>query len=65
MTYNDKQVILERLLQVWMVYPELRLGQLLSNAVYKDDDLFYISNNKLLDRLQELAEKYGSEPESE
>lgn len=38
----------------WMLHPELRLGQLL--CVVWDDDLFYVSDELLMQRLQsELA----------
>jgi len=65
MTTSNNRIVLDKLLEVWSVYPEMRLGQLLDNATYMEDDLFYISNQKLLDRLQEFAEKVMAEPEEE
>jgi hypothetical protein len=47
---RDKSEVLERLLWAWFAAPELRLGQLISNAA--GDDLFYIEDYELLERVE-------------
>lgn len=36
---------------VWKQYPDLRLGQLLSN-VYRDPALYYVEDDKLVEEIQ-------------
>ena len=57
-------VILERLQKVWSVYPDLRLGQLISAAMTDPDQLFYISDEQLISNLEKLlAEEEPHKPE--
>jgi len=48
--------ILKRLEVVWKKYPDLRLGQLLVNAVYDQTDsiLFYIEDEKLIKKIEKF-----------
>ena len=48
--------ILKSVGDIWKNYPDLRLGQLLLNAV-RDPMLYYIEDDKLVD---ELVKLYGS-----
>lgn len=48
--------ILKSVGDIWKNYPDLRLGQLLLNAV-RDPMLYYIEDDKLVD---ELIKLYGS-----
>ena len=44
--------ILNELQDIWMEVPDLRLGQLLLNVV-KDPELYYIEDEKLIEKLKE------------
>ena len=56
-TVEEKFKIMDRLLAVWLKYPDLRLGQLIfSKLVYdlpSEEDVFYVED----ERLMELMEK--------
>jgi hypothetical protein len=45
--------VLSAIRDKWYEYPDLRLGQLLINAVYSDD-LFYIEEDKLIKKLNKF-----------
>lgn len=45
--------ILYRLENIWLEFPDLRLGQLLLN-VSKDPELYYLEDEKLIDKLEEF-----------
>ena len=62
MTWEGREVTLKILLDVLNVYPDLRIWQLLMNATHSDE-LYYISNKKLRERLQQYAEQFWSQPE--
>ncbi|HEY5268191.1 MAG TPA: hypothetical protein VII94_03575 [Candidatus Saccharimonadales bacterium] len=34
-TYEEKKLVMEKLLEVWAKYPDLRLGQLIISVIYK------------------------------
>lgn len=44
---------LKELGEIWKKNPELRLGQLIDNVLLQEEDLYYISDVKLLERLKE------------
>lgn len=46
---------LEKLSTIRTRYPDLRIGQILSNAI-QDKELFYISDQKLFECLDQLLE---------
>ena len=50
-TDDRKEAIVRRILDVWMQFPELRLGQLLV-AVSRPDSLFYMEDEDLVARLE-------------
>lgn len=43
----------------WIAAPDLRLGQLLLNAMRPSEDLYYMEDDMLLKRLSELAANIG------
>ncbi len=47
---------LERIREVWERHPDMRLGQLLLAALF-DDELFYIEDAALLNRLEHALRK--------
>ena len=63
MERNPKRIpgIVKELTKIWKKYPQLRLGQLLYNAVYfmqQDfDNLYYMEDNKLIEFLQDYDQK--------
>jgi hypothetical protein len=51
-----KRDLLITIEKIWLKYPELRLGQIISNIVYEDGDVYFIDNDNLLKRLREEYE---------
>lgn len=47
------KVILERLEKLWKKYPDLRLGQLITNAINDIIVLYYVEDENLLDCLED------------
>ena len=47
--------VLDKIKNIWKKYPDLRLGQLICNAVC-DPALYYIEDNELVEALKELYE---------
>lgn len=45
---------------VWIAAPDLRLGQLLLNAMRPGEDLYQVEGDVLLQRLNELTAKIGA-----
>lgn len=52
--------ILHEIERIWQAFPDLRLGQLLLNAV-RDPALYYIEDEELVHRLLENAYNYAKE----
>ncbi len=54
-TKIQKREVIERLLDVWLSVPELRLGQLIDTGVPCGDkrDLFYIEDYDLLHEIED------------
>lgn len=44
--------ILKRLEELWKKYPDLRLGQLISNVI-QDPALYYVEDEQLIDYLEQ------------
>jgi hypothetical protein len=55
----QKKVVLDRLLELWIRHPKLRLGQLIRN-VYDNDDLFTEEDWSFIERLEEVYRGDGS-----
>jgi hypothetical protein len=51
--------MLARLEKLWKERPDLRLGQLILNVAHAGEDLYYLEDEALLARLEEL---YGNPP---
>ena len=52
---NPKRIkkVLKAIEEVWELYPDMRLGQLICN-VYRDPILYYIEDKELVEALQEV-----------
>lgn len=63
-TSEQKQEVLNLVLEYWEYEPGVRLGQLISNMLTgktttdRDRDLYYMDDNKFMDRLRDV---YGGE----
>lgn len=49
--------ILNRIKRLWLCYPDLRLGQLMTNAVTPDHDLFYVEDEALVAFIEDYQKK--------
>ena len=45
-------IILNQIHEIWLNYPDIRLGQLLLNAT-KDSELYYLEDENLIKKLEE------------
>jgi hypothetical protein len=58
-TPGEKRAIIERLYAAWLIMPDLRLGQLLENAVPGSpalgSALYYCEDFELVDRLEKYC----------
>lgn len=57
--FYEIDTALERIREVWMAHPELRLGQLLSN-VKSNSDLYYIEDEDLVNKVEDF---YSERPQ--
>lgn len=57
--FYEIDTALERIREVWMAHPELRLGQLLSN-VKSNGDLYYIEDEDLVNKVEDF---YSERPQ--
>lgn len=56
----QKRDVMEKILAFWLENPQLRLGQLISNAMKKDDpDPFYVEDYDLVDKIAAFSERYN------
>ncbi len=53
----DMVLLLGQLSRTWEKFPELRLGQLLSNSLPKGTDIFYVTDAKLIQLLKDFEAK--------
>ena len=44
--------MLELIKAAWKKYPDIRLGQLITNCITTEEDLFYIEDDKLFQRIE-------------
>jgi len=51
---NRIKPIIDTVTQVWNKHPDLRLGQMLENLTGYDEDLYYVEDDELLKRLNNL-----------
>jgi len=47
--------LLARLEKVWVAYPDLRLGQLISNTAKDEFTLFYIEDEELIEKMEGMV----------
>jgi len=47
--------VLKELQSLWEKYPDLRLGQLLLNSVKSEQELFYIEDEQLIEKVRVLV----------
>lgn len=61
-------IAMDYIMHMWEKYPDLRLGQLISNAMHGSSvDLFYIEDDELVGRIQKQFKEskyYGSKNNS-
>lgn len=60
-TLEEKKAVLARLLAVWTQYEDLRLGQLLDNAItcsQPGPDLYYVEDRPLCDKVESFLAKH-------
>ena len=50
-------IIIEKLEELWEEYPDLRLGQLIYFISNGKEDIFYIEDDKWLDKINNLLKK--------
>jgi hypothetical protein len=55
-TWTQMFHTLSMVFRLWQRYPQLRLGQLLSHLA-KGKDLFYVKDEELVDRVNEVLRK--------
>jgi hypothetical protein len=58
---ETKEIILNSLGAIAREHPELRMGQIIYNYILeycKDKDCFYISDEEMLDHLENILEKF-------
>jgi len=53
LTTVEKRFIVNSIFNVWITYPQLRLGQLLASCIPENKDLFYIEDYKLIDMMED------------
>lgn len=51
---RKRLIMTTQILQTWGKFPELRLGQLLSNSLPEDTDIFYVTDAKLIQLLKDF-----------
>jgi uncharacterized protein YihD (DUF1040 family) len=53
-------IILKHLKEIWIKYPDLRLGQLISNIAPPQASIFYLEDDIMLKRLKEYKKHLKS-----
>lgn len=56
---RKRLVMTTQILQTWQKFPELRLGQLLSNSIPEGTDIFYVLDDKLIQLLKDFEANHG------
>lgn len=54
-----KQQVLDRIMAVWEAFPEMRLGQLISNAIGDDSRLYGMEDFPLAQKAEEFRERHA------
>ena len=58
---NDFYTLLELLYQFNQKYPELRFGQLMHNLVLRSENLFYMADEEIIKRIEEVLKEDSDE----
>lgn len=63
-TPNEIETTLHIIRNAWYHFPEMRLGQLLTNAAIASgmshgDDLFYIPDEQLIDGINDIVKRFS------
>lgn len=58
-----KEKTIESLVNVVSLFPNMRIWQIIMNAVYPQKDIFYMSDVDLMNSLEEFSNTFKSEPE--
>ncbi len=54
--------ILSRIRALWLTHPDLRLGQLIGNAIF-DEDLYYLEDDEFVEALEkQYQSQAGTDP---
>jgi hypothetical protein len=56
---RKRLIMTTQILQTWGKFPELRLGQLISNSLPEGTDLFYVTDDKLIQLLKDFEANNG------
>ncbi len=56
---NRIEPMIKLIKEIWQVCPDLRLTQLIMNALKMNSDPYYIEDDKLLQALREYEEQIG------
>ena len=53
-------IILSTIRELWLKAPDLRLGQIIENALLSNDtDLFYMEDDTLVSRIKDFIENFS------
>jgi hypothetical protein len=61
MVMNNFYNILELLYKFNQKYPELRFGQLMHNLVLRSENLFYMADEEIIKRIEEVLKEDSEE----
>ncbi len=65
-TYEQKRAVMEKVLSYWAQYPNLRLGQLIQNAVdVRGANVFYVEDEKLVELLKAFSQAFPPADETQ
>ena len=56
---RKRLIMTTQILQTWQKFPELRLGQLISNSIPEGTDIFYVTDDKLIQLLRNFEANNG------
>lgn len=62
MSRDPKRIekVIDKIRQFWYMYPDLRLGQILTNVVPRGVDLFYVEEDYLIKYIDDYIETIKS-----
>ena len=54
------QLVIDTIRGIWYQYPNMRLGQLISNVIDSKTDLFYVEDHVLIEKMKQFVKMKGS-----